>query len=682
VGRGLVGILEGNTFVVSDHRGDFEPSLTVPTGFFSFDTRFLSDWRLSLNGERLSALAADSPEYFEARFFLVPGASTHYVDAKTTVIRQRSIGQGGFEEVITIINHDHRPVDFQARLDAGADFADLVEIKEGSLKAGKSRGVVDEETLTLDYQRDRYHRQTVITAGESAQIDERGLTFSFRLAPNTRWTRAVRVRAVVVGARGGDLRETLEARRPRCKHALKQDLAEWLDRAPQLSCDWKPMAQIYRRSLVDLAALRYSTLSFPDHPIPAAGLPWFMGVFGREALVCSLQALPFAPELAAATLRLLAIGQGSHVDDFRDEEPGKILLEFRYGETAAFEERPQSPYFGTADSTLLFLILLDEYERWSGDIDLARELEPEARAAITWINDYADLMGDGYVWYRSRNPQYAMTNHCWKASPDAISYRDGRLPGLPRATCELQGYAYDAKRRTARLARLAWDDGALADRLHREAADLKERFNRDFWIEDRGYYALALDADRGQVDALSSNIGHLLWSGIVEDSRARRVADQLLGPQLFSGWGVRTLGAQELRYNPVGYHLGTVWPFDNGFIAWGLQRYGFKAEAARVAAAILEAAQYFDGRLPEAFGGFDRAQTKYPVPYAAACSPHAWSTGAPLVMLRAMLGLDPRDDDLIVNPAFPAEMGRLELVGIPGRWGLRDAFARGREPVD
>jgi glycogen debranching enzyme len=681
MGKGLLPILDGNTFMVSDRRGDVEASLTVPTGFFSFDTRFLSEWRLSLNGERLSALAAGPLEYFAARFFLVPGARTHYVDAKTTVMRHRTIAQGGFEEVLTVLNHHDRAFDYEVRLEAGSDFQDLVEIKEKSVKTRTCRRIVGDGTLTLNYERDRYHRQTVISADQPVQIDERGLTFSFQLPPNADWSTAVRVRAVVVGARGDDLRETLEARRPRDKEALRRDLVDWLDRAPQLRCDWQPVAHVYRRSLTDLAALRYSTLALPDQPIPSAGLPWFMGIFGREALVCSLQALPFVPELAAATLRLLAIDQGSHIDDFRDEEPGKILLEFRYGETSAFEERPHSPYFGAADSTLLFLILLEEYERWSGDVDLVRQLEPEARAAIKWISDYADLMGDGYVWYQTRNSRHGVANQCWKSSPDAISYRDGRLPRLPRATCELQGYAYDAKMRTARLAQQVWNDGAFADQLQREAADLKARFNRDFWIEDRGYYALALDADGGQVDALSSNIGQLLWSGIVAESRAPAVVDHLLGPHLFSGWGVRTLSNQEHRYNPVGYHVGTVWPFDNAFIAWGLRRYGFKAEAARIAAATFEAAQYFDGRLPEAFGGFDRESTRYPVRYPTACSPHSWSTGAPLLLLRVMLGLEPREQDLVVHPAVPAAMGRIEVVGIPGRWGQRDAFARGREPA-
>jgi glycogen debranching enzyme len=400
-------------------------------------------------------------------------------------------------------------------------------------------------------------------------------------------------------------------------------------------------------------------------------------MFGRDSILTCLQALPFAPELAATTLVELGLRQGSRVDDFRDEDPGRILHEMRFGEMTAFEERPHSPYYGCADATPLYVVLLDEYERWTGDRKLVRDFEPEARAALAWIDDYADLMEDGYVWYQRRNEETGLENQCWKDSWDSISYRDGRLPGFPRATCELQGYAYDAKMRGARLARAVWKDEPFAERLEREAADLKRRFNRDYWVEDGEYFALALDSEGGQVDALTSNNGHLLWSGIVEKTKAKSVVRHLMGPRLFSGWGIRTLAEGEGRYNPIGYHVGTIWPFDNSFVAWGLRRYGFKEEAARVAAGILEAAEFFDGRLPEAFGGYERKVTKYPVQYPTACSPQAWSTGAPLLFLRTMLGLEPLGDHLVVDPALPVGIGRLELLDIPGRWGRLDAFGRG-----
>src|SRR5262249_12540484 len=293
-----------------------------------------------------------------------------------------------------------------------------------------------------------------------------------------------------------------------------------------------------------------------------------------------------------------------------------------------------------------------------------------------------DLMGNGYISYQRRNEETGLENQCWKDSWDSISYHDGRLPGFPRATAELQGYAYDAKVRGARLARTVWRDADLAGRLERGAGDLKRRFNRDFWVKKGGYYALALDSDGEQVDALASNNGHLLWSGIVDKSKAKAVARHLMGPRLFSGWGVRTLAEGEGRYNPIGYHVGTVWPFDNSFIAWGLRNYGFKEEAARIAAGILDAAEFFDGRLPEAFGGYDRTLTKYPVQYPTACSPQAWSTGAPLLFLRTMLGLEPLGDNLVVDPALPADIGHLELLDIPARWGRLDAFAPRRVQVD
>ena len=666
-----VKILDGNTFVVSDSRGDIEASPTDASGLFSFDTRFLSRWILSLNGERLSPLSVDDLQYFETRFFLVPGTGTVYIDAKLSVIRRRTVG-GGFHEELTVLNHDDQAVALTVRIDAGSDFADLFEVKDALKKKGTYSARVERGRLVLGYERETFRRQTAISASERASFDEHGLTFAIEIEPHGSWSTDLDVAAglgAVESAGATGRRRTL---------TMEHNLRRWLDAAPRLKCDWEPLEAIYRRSLVDLAALRFAPAVAAGKSLPAAGLPWFMTIFGRDSIFTSLQALPFAPELAAGTLRALGEWQGSRLDDFRDEDPGRILHEMRYGEMTAFEERPHSPYYGCADATPLYVVLLDEYERWTGDRKLVRELEYEARGALDWIDDYADLQGNGYVSYERRNEKTGLENQCWKDSWDSISYRDGTLPGFPRATCELQGYAYDAKLRGSRLARLVWRDAALADRLEREAGELKRRFNRDFWIEREGYFALALDADGRQVDALASNNGHLLWSGIADKSKAKSVARHLLGPRLFSGWGVRTLAEGEGRYNPIGYHTGTVWPFDNSFIAWGLRRYGFKEEAARVAAGILAAAEFFAGRLPEAFGGYEQSLTKYPVQYPTACSPQAWSTGTPLLLLRTMLGLEPHGDDLIIDAALPTSIGRLELLDIPGRWGRIDAFGRGR----
>jgi glycogen debranching enzyme len=669
--------LDGNTFVISDAGGDIVALPTDTTGLFSWDTRFLSKWVLTVNGDRLNPLTTDDLQYFETRFFLVPGTGTVYVDAQLSVIRQRAVGDGFWEE-LTILNHRDEPVGLVIRVDAAADFADLFEVKDALTKKGSYYTKVDGDELVLGYQREHLVRETRISASSEAAVDEGGLTFTPNIPPHGEWKTELRVST--------SMADPYEARRQpkygsgerRPRPNMARSLQAWLDEAPRLECDWDSLKVTYHRSLVDLAALRFEPRSLPGRSLPAAGLPWFMTMFGRDSILTSLQALPFAPELASTTLLALGERQGSRTDDFRDEDPGRILHEMRFGEMTAFEERPHSPYYGSADATPLYLVLLDEYERWTGDRKLVRELEFEARAALRWIDEYADLQGNGYISYKRRNEETGLENQCWKDSWDSISYRDGRLPGFPRATCELQGYAFDAKVRGARLARDVWRDAAYADQLERQANDLKRRFNRDFWVEDGEYFAVALDADGAQVDSLTSNIGHLLWSGIVDKSKAKAIVRHLTGDHLFSGWGVRTLAEGQGRYNPIGYHVGTVWPFDNSFIAWGLRRYGYKEEAAKVAAGILEAAEVFEGRLPEAFGGYPRQMTRHPVRYPTASIPQAWSTGAPLLLLRTMLGLEPVGDQLLVDPALPRQIGAVALLDIPGRWGHVDAFGRGR----
>ncbi len=672
-----VRILDGNTFVVSEATGDIEATPTEPTGLFSIDTRFLSKWVLTINGERLNALSYDDLQYFESRFFLVPGLATHYVDAKLSIIRERAVG-GSFRESITILNHDEKAVDLEIRMDAAADFADLFEVKDEILnKKGESYAEAEPDQLRLGYRRGNFRRETLISSSEPASYDRNGFSYRVHLEPNEQWDTDIHVRTHALGPGGRDLRIGLRVHGTE-RLALQHDLEEWIAKAPKVNSEHGELCSTYRRCLVDLAALRFAPLSLGGQTLPAAGLPWFMTMFGRDSILTCLQTLPFTPQLSATTLRILGALQGTRFDDFREEDPGRILHEMRYGESAAFEEQPHSPYYGSVDATPLFVILLDEYERWSGDAELVKELEQECRRALHWIDDCADLVGNGYIWYERRNTDNGLENQCWKDSWDSISYADGSLPPFPRATCEVQGYAYDAKIRAARLARRFWDDPAYAEQLEREAAELKERFNRDWWVADGGYYALALDPDGRQCDVLSSNIGHLLWSGIVAEDRAEQVAAHLVGDRLFSGWGVRTLAEGEVRYNPIGYHNGTVWPFDTSFCAWGLRRYGFAEEAATIASGILDAARYFDGRLPEAFGGYRREQTKFPVEYPTACSPQAWSTGAPLLLLRTMLGLEPHEGHLAVEPRLPVGMGRIEVLDIPGRWGRVDAFARGR----
>jgi glycogen debranching enzyme len=649
-----ISILDGSTFLVCDLRGDLDASPDQTHGFFFRDTRFLSRWKLTADGVPLETLSTDSSQYFQAQFFLVPQGGDVNENPTASVIRKRSIGTG-FHEDLSVVNHAGEPLAVELRLEADSDFADLFEVKDALAKRGESyRRVQDDGTLVLGYRREDFVRETHIRSSLEAELDETGLTFRLALPPHGEWAVCLFVQpATENGVHDLKVGHDEEEARP----AIGMSLDEFLARAPKVETDWDALEHVYERSLIDLAALRFESQLFPGASLPAAGLPWFMTVFGRDSVITSLQALPFVPELAVTTLRVLAARQGSKVDAFRDEEPGRILHEIRFGELTHFGERPHSPYYGTSDTTPLFLVLLDETHRWTGDDDLVRELEAPVRAAMRWIDEHGDRDGDGYVEYLRANEETGLENQCWKDSWDSIRFADGTIASPPIATCEIQGYVYDAKVRTARLARAVWDDPAWADELEVQAARLKEAFNRDFWVADRDCFALALDGEKQQVDSITSNIGHLLWSGIVEDEKVPFVVQHLMGDALFSGWGVRTMAAWEGGYNPIRYHNGTVWPHDNSMIALGLYRCGYRDEANRIAVALLEAATYFRYRLPEVFAGYRRGRTAFPVEYPTSCSPQAWATGAPFVFLRTMLGLEPDGTD----PHLPPHVQRLEI---------------------
>jgi glycogen debranching enzyme len=670
-----VSILDGSTFAVSNRAGDMDARPDQPHGFFYKDTRHLSRWVLTVNGVAPAALSTDTVEYYFAQFFLAPPTGTIYRDPSLSLIRRRLIGEGFVEEV-TLMNHGAAPAELVLRVDAGADFADLFEVKDVLAKKGTLYREVRGGELVLGYRRGDFVRETQVGSSEPAEVDGQALVFRVQVPAKSEWTTRLAVRPVT----GGEVHVPKYHSGPRAARPnLRGGLQEWVEGAPRVSAYPHHLARVYARSLVDLAALRFYPDILPGASVPAAGLPWFMALFGRDSLITSYQALPFAPELAATTLRVLAACQGKVVDDFREEEPGKILHELRFGELTVFGERPHSPYYGSTDATPLFLVLLDEYERWTGDAALARELEGPARAALLWIDRFGDRDGDGYVEYQ-RKTEAGLDNQCWKDSWNSVVYPDGQLAPPPRATCEIQGYVYDAKVRCARLAREVWDDEALAVRLAREAADLKRRFNRDFWVDDRGFFALALDGQKRRVDTLTSNLGHLLWSGIVDEDRAAPVIRHLTGPRLFSGWGVRTMAEGEGPYNPIEYHNGTVWPHDTALAAAGLARYGDRAGAGRLALALFQAAYFFQCRLPEVFAGYARDRTVYPVEYPTACTPQAWAAGTPLLLFRVMLGLEPSGDRLASDPALPAWVGSLAIQGIPGRWGRADVVAEDPAP--
>jgi glycogen debranching enzyme len=648
-----IAILDGSTFLVSDLTGDVDASPEEPHGFFYQDTRFLSKWTLMVDGSPLDALTTDHVAYFTAKFFLVPpgGAAT---DGRTvSIVRNRAVGEG-FHEDLTVLNHGVEPVRLELRLEAGSDFADIFEVKDAKQKQGRLYRRVEDRVLVLGYQRENFARETRISSSQKCTIDEEGLTFQLELKPHSEWNTCVFVQPVV--DRPIEIKYRHDDAEPRPNIGMSLD--EFLEATPVLDTDWDPLDHIYRQSLIDLAALRFESSLFPGASMPAAGLPWFMTVFGRDSLITSFQALPFVPELTATTLRVLAALQATELDDFRDAEPGKILHEVRFGELTHFGERPHSPYYGTADATPLFVVLLDEYERWTGDTELVEELEPSARAALSWIDEHGDRDGDGFVEYQTRNPETGLVNQCWKDSWDSMRFADATIAEGPIAVCEIQGYVYDAKVRGARLARDVWGDGELAARLEQDAAALRRRFDEAYWMPGRAFFALALDGEKRHVDSITSNPGHLLWSGIVDEERARSIAGQFVGEPLFSGWGARTMASGEAGFSPIRYHNGTVWPHDNSLIAFGLARYGYRDEAAILAQATLEAAAHFRYRLPEVFAGYPRRKTGFPVEYPTASSPQAWAAAAPLLLIRALLGLEPGG---ATDPHLPDKIDHLEL---------------------
>ncbi len=665
----LITTLDGSNFLVAAASGDLVQDPDHVTGFFYRDMRHLSRWRLLINGAEPQVLSCDDLEYYFSQHFLAPRTGTIYENPYLSVARRRYLGDG-FVEEIELQNHLPKPVDVTVELEFGCDFADLFEVKNSLKKKGELYQKKQGNELILGYRREDFVRETILRCDSNGELSEGRLKLPLSLKAKEKKIVTLEVIPVSdqITAKPKYSRSGTEA-----KPNIRTDFKDWMLSAPKVECSLDAINRLYRKSLSDLAALRFypDPVNLPQDSIPAAGLPWFMAMFGRDSLITSYQTLPFVPELSATTLRTLARFQGKEVNAFRDEEPGKIPHELRFGELTVFKEWPQSPYYGSADSTALFLILLDEYERWTGDRALIRSLEPNAVAALDWIDRYGDRDGDGFVEYM-RALDTGLDNQCWKDSWNSILFSDGRVAEAPRATCEIQGYTYDAKVRCARLAREVWNNPKLAEELEAQAEKLKARFNEAFWIPEKGYYALALDKHKTRVDSLTSNVGHLLWSGIVPNDRAERIRDLLMSPKLFSGWGIRTMSTDDRGYNPIEYHNGTVWPHDASIIAQGLAQYGFRKEASSLCTSTLAAGAFFNYRLPEVFAGFERGETEFPVEYPTASSPQAWATGTTFLALRTILGLEARDGKLIDSPSLTEHISYLSIQGIKGPWGSRD----------
>ncbi len=677
LGTDSIAILEGRTFMFSNAAGDV-PAGSVG-GLLHDDTRFVSTWALTIEGRPLGLLKSRVVDYYSAAFFLA-NPELQDIRANSLAVRRFRFVGGGIHEQIAVYNSTPHPLRFEMRLEVGADFADLFEVK--SKVRDRSEHIdtehdPDERNLHFHYEVPGFLAETDVRVtrsrvvpgiegvgeGVEAPVRVDGNAFVWTAELASRHTLVALVRVTV--RLNEDVLEPMHTEFGEQQRHAEGALTRWLDEVPRFRTDSPRLWATLDRSILDLAALRIAgSLAGEPYVLPAAGLPWFMTLFGRDTIITSLQTLWVGPQLAHGALHLLGELQGSRVDDFRDEEPGKILHEIRSGELTVLGEKPHSPYYGSADATTLWIVLMSEYWRHGGEDDFVRARWDRVLAALEWCDRHGDRDGDGYVEYQTRSSQ-GLGNQCWKDSWDAIQFSDGMIPFLPIATCEIQGYVYDAKLRAAELAERVMGDLELGSRLRKEAASLYDRFNEDFWTDDRGgYYFVGLDGDKHGIDTITSNLGHLLWSGIVPEERASRIRDLLMSDAMFSGWGIRTLESGAAGFNPIGYHTGTVWPHDNAIAALGLARYGFRDEANRIVLAQLEAATHSEFRLPEAFAGFDRTLGRFPVPYPTACSPQAWATGAPFMFLQAMLGLRARDGSVEIDPAIPEEIGKVFIHGM------------------
>lgn len=672
-------VTSGTVFAVSSRSGDILPR--NPQGFYAYDTRFLSQFSLSIDGKSEVPVDSGTLNHALASFYDSYRNVQNFPAGTLSIIRDRWVTHGLHED-ISLVNYSLRTKKVRVELTFDADFADVFEVRLGNVHKIGQVTVEEREGqhLALVYHRGQFHRETWINFSEVPIINGKTAIFNVTLPPKGTWRTCVNVLPVVgraapppltclqdvIGApfspyRPGEKTEPVTTPVEKNPNAPLKDV-------PSLQTNNAGLKAAYDQAVVDLRALLMP--QGENNYIYAAGLPWFMAIFGRDSIISAIQTKLLGPDIMRGTLATLARLQANKIDEFRDAEPGKFPHEVRQGELSFFEQVPHSRYYGSVDATPLYITLLWEAYQWTANIALLKEYLPAAEKAMSWINLYGDLDGDGFVEYRRKSAK-GLTNQGWKDSADSVSFASGKLAAGPIALCEVQGYVYDAKIKMAQIYR-ALGNYEKSRELENEAERFKKHFNDAFWMPEEGYYALALDGEKRQVDSITSNPGHCLWSGVIDADKAVQVAERLLSPDMFNGWGVRTLSSEAVRYNPLSYHNGSVWPHDNSIIAAGLHRYGFTEKANQVIFAMLDAAAALpDHRLPELITGFERRVRSFPVPTPAANSPQAWASGAIIYFLETLLGVIPVGDKLLLEA--PRDGKKISLNGVKYR-GYRFAL--------
>jgi len=670
VGPPVVTIHQGNSFMVTTAAGDITPDAEL--GLFAQDTRLISFYKLWINHSRWTLASSAPVSYFGAVYvFLSPKIAAPdgtREPGKVELRLERAMSGGGIHEDFDIKNHFLGEVSFDFAIEVKSDFADIFEVKRHQIPARDCETSWNAKTSQWNahYRRDDFERSLIYRvqrADSEPHFANGQIHFRIKLAPAGVWHLCSEIIPVIGGRQ----------RRPHvgCLQAATGDREtqekdrQWHDSVSRIETSNVTVLKSFEQSAYDVGALRID-LSHEKRFrswMPAAGVPWFVTIFGRDSLTVALQAMVLNPHLARGTLGHLAKYQAEERDDWRDAQPGKILHEMRFGELAHFNETPHGPYYGTADASILYLIALSEVYRWTGDQGLVEEHWAAALRCLEWIDRYGDLDGDGFQEYKTFSSQ-GYHNMAWKDSGVAVVYPDGSQVRQPITICEIQGYVYDAKLRMAEICEVK-GDAARAKQLLSQAQTLRKNFNEAFWMEDEGSYAFALDPEKKQVRTIASNPGHLLWSGIVDDgNKAERVIQRLLQPDMYSGWGIRTLSKKNPAFDPNAYQLGSVWPHDNAIIAAGAKRYGLWEEANTIASGIFDAAERFQMfRLPELFTGHDREAEGFPVQYLGANIPQAWAAGSIFMLLRAILGIEPDSHKnlLHLSPTLPNWLPELTI---------------------
>ncbi len=657
-------IKEGDLFLLTDQAGNIIKDADTQYGLYAKDTRFLNRYELFVNNVKPLILSSGETEDKINKIFLTNASFKKIGNPEVLIKREQIIFNGMVYDRILVKNYFSQLLALKLILKVDADYLDIFQVrnyvKEKRLGAILNPSKVKNGVILGYLGKDGIKRETElkILTGKG-EIYKNRIELSFKLNPKQEKKLTI---GIIPRFEGQKLvnKDIINFEKAQKKAGL--NFKKWEEDSLIIKTDNKNFNQLVNRSLSDLKLL---LTDLGEGFIPIAGIPWYAVPFGRDSIIASLQTIIVNPRIARETLKTFAFFQGKEVNGDREEEPGKIMHEIRFGELAHLNLIPHTPYYGTIDSTPLFLILAAEYFHWTGDVLSIRKILPNLFAALEWIDKYGDIDQDGYVEYNPKNTKWAI-NQGWKDSADSCVHKDGSLAVPPIALVEVQGYVYQAKKGMAEIFYYLGEKDK-AKKLEKDARELKDRFNKDFWMEDRKYFAFGLDYQKKQIASITSNPGHCLYSGIVRQDKSEAVVKKLLSDEMFSGWGIRTIGENEVGYNPMSYHNGSVWPHDNSIIIKGLIRYNYRREAVKAINGLIKASQYFKyNRLPELFCGFSYKETQRPIEYPAACSPQAWACGSIYLIIQSLLGIDAGviNNRIYLKPILPDNIKKVEVKNL------------------